>query len=281
MRYATIELGDGTTRVCQLENGLLQPLRGLSVLDSTSSTETLGRAEVDDDVPGVSIHDARFAPVCRPEKILCVGLNYRAHIEESGRETPSYPVLFPKFASNLVGHGRQVHLPPESTQVDYEAELAVVIGTTARRVSRESAMDHVLGYTIANDITMRDYQYKTHQWMQGKAWDNSTPLGPVLVTPDEIDPAKLDIEMRLNGSVMQSSNTERMIFDIATLIATVSDFTELRPGDVILTGTPSGVGYRRDPQVFLSPGDVLEVEIEGLGVLRNDVVADPLDRHDR
>ncbi|GAB7003482.1 hypothetical protein JCM18899A_09530 [Nocardioides sp. AN3] len=279
MRYATIELPDGTTRLCRLENDTLQPLRGFTALDSNASAEALGLAELDD-VPGVSFNDARFAPVCRPEKILCVGLNYRAHVEEAGRDMPSYPVLFPKFASNLVGHQQSVQLPPESAQVDYEAELAVVIGDTARRVGRDSAMKHVLGYTIANDITMRDYQYKTHQWMQGKAWDNSTPLGPILVTPDEIDPANLNVEMRLNGAVMQSSNTERMIFDIPTLVATVSEFTELNPGDVILTGTPSGVGYRRDPQVFLSAGDVLEVEIEGLGVLSNDVVAEPLGRLD-
>jgi acylpyruvate hydrolase len=149
-----------------------------------------------------------------------------------------------------------------------------VIGKGGRRIPRDRAFEHVLGYTIANDVTMRDFQYKTHQWMQGKAWDASTPLGPVLVTADELDPGTLDISLRLNGQEMQSSNTERLIFDVPRLIEVTSQFTRLEPGDVILTGTPGGVGYRRDPQVFLAGGDVVEVTIGGIGTLRNTVLAE-------
>ncbi|NRQ32178.1 fumarylacetoacetate hydrolase family protein [Nonomuraea sp. NN258] len=204
-------------------------------------------------------------------KILCVGLNYREHVDETGRELPAYPVWFTKFPSALIGHEDDILLPPESRQVDYEAELAVVIGEPGRRIARADALDHVLGYTVANDVTMRDYQYKTHQWLQGKAWDRSTPIGPELVPADAVDPHKLDISLRLNGATMQASNTSLLIFDIPTLISLASEFTRVERGDLILTGTPGGVGYRRDPQVFLSDGDVVEVEIEGLGVLRNTV----------
>nr|WP_240974016.1 fumarylacetoacetate hydrolase family protein [Nonomuraea sp. FMUSA5-5] len=170
-----------------------------------------------------------------------------------------------------VRHEEPILLPSESHQVDYEAELAVVIGRPGRRIPSDQALDHVLGYTIANDVTMRDYQYKTHQWLQGKAWDSSTPLGPALVAPDAVDSGALDISLRLNGEVMQSSNTSLMIFSVPRLISLASQFTRLEPGDVILTGTPGGVGYRREPQVFLTDGDVVEVEIEGIGVLRNPV----------
>jgi len=211
-----------------------------------------------------------------PQRVVCLGLNYNAHVEETGRELPTYPVLFVKWASSLCAAGAEIPLPPESAQVDFEAELAVVIGKAGRRIPREAAYDHVAGLALANDITMRDYQYKTHQWLQGKAWDASTPLGPALVTLDEVaDPGTLDISLELNGVTMQSSNTERLIFDIPTIVATVSEFTQLQPGDVLLTGTPGGVGYRRDPKVLLKPGDRLTVTIEGIGQLENTVVAEP------
>jgi acylpyruvate hydrolase len=219
--------------------------------------------------------EVRARPVVpHPERIVCLGLNYRAHVEETGRELPTYPVLFVKWASSLLAAGDPIALPPESAAVDYEAELAVVIGRAGRRIPRADAQDHVAGLTVANDITMRDFQYKTHQWLQGKAWDASTPLGPSLVTLDEVDdPGRLAIALELNGEELQSSSTERLIFDIPTIVATVSEFTALQPGDVLLTGTPGGVGYRRDPKVLLKAGDRLRVTIEGVGVLENDVVA--------
>ncbi|MCP2338960.1 fumarylacetoacetate hydrolase family protein [Actinomadura rupiterrae] len=270
----------GSEALGRIENGTVRRLRGIDRIDRTTSTDALLAAETEPassagpSAAGAALDGLTLLPVARPGKIFCVGLNYRSHVTETKRELPTYPVLFPKFASNLIGAGADIVLPPESEQVDYEAELAVVIGRPGRRIAREDALDHVLGYTICNDVTMRDFQYKTHQWMQGKAWDASTPLGPVLVTGDEIDPGALDISLRLNGAEMQASGTDRMIFDVPALIAVTSQFTRLEPGDVILTGTPGGVGFRRDPQVFLADGDVVEVEISGIGTLRNTVRAE-------
>ncbi|HEX2312461.1 MAG TPA: fumarylacetoacetate hydrolase family protein [Thermomonospora sp.] len=273
MQFVSYRDAAGAEAVGRVEGGRAHRLRDVAGIDATVTPERLRDAAADPE--GVPLEELTLLPVApRPGKVFCVGLNYRSHIDETGRELPTYPVWFPKYASNLIGHGAPIALPPESRQVDYEAELAVVIGRGGRRITREEAPAHVLGYTIGNDVTMRDFQYKTHQWMQGKAWDGSTPLGPVLVTPDEIDPGKLDIALRLNGREMQSSNTSRLIFDIPELISVASRFTRLEPGDVILTGTPGGVGFRRDPQVFLADGDVVEVEIEGLGVLRNTVRAE-------
>ncbi|HTJ69881.1 MAG TPA: fumarylacetoacetate hydrolase family protein [Actinospica sp.] len=243
----------------------------LTPLDRLREPDLLPRARV-------PLDEVRLRPVVpEPQKIICVGLNYREHVAESKRELPQYPVLFTKFPSSLIAHEAPILVPPESAQVDYEAELAIVIGATARRVPRERALDVVAGYTVANDVTMRDYQYKTHQWLQGKAWDASTPLGPELVTADEIGEkvGALGISLTLNGEVMQSADTSLLIFDVATLVSTVSEFATLLPGDVILSGTPGGVGFRRDPQVFLKPGDRMTVAIEGIGELSNPVAADP------
>jgi acylpyruvate hydrolase len=270
MRFVAYQDEDGADAVGRLEGTRVHRLRGIDRIDDTAGDPTAAIAAGD----GVELDGLTLLPVARPRRIFCVGLNYRAHVEEAGRDLPDYPVLFPKFASSLVGHGAPITLPPESSQVDYEAELAVVIGRPGRRIPADRAFEHVLGYTIANDVTMRDFQYRTHQWMQGKAWDDSTPLGPVLVTGDELDPGKLDIALRLNGREMQSSGTDRMIFDVPRLIEVTSQFTRLETGDVILTGTPGGVGYRRDPQVFLADGDVVEVTIGGIGTLRNTVRAE-------
>jgi acylpyruvate hydrolase len=215
--------------------------------------------------------------VPRPGKIVCVGLNYRAHVDEGVYEVPDYPALFSKFADALVGAGQPVLVPPESEAVDYEAELAFVIGRRVRRARGDEALAAVGGYTVANDVSMRDYQYKTHQWLPGKTWADSTPLGPYLVTPDEVgDPHALDIALELNGERLQESNTSKFIFDIPTLVATISEFVPLAPGDVVLTGTPSGVGYRREPKVLLRDGDRMVVEIENVGRLENPVVAEPV-----
>lgn len=210
-----------------------------------------------------------------PQKVFCVGLNYNEHIAETKRENSEYPVLFPKFASNLIAADRPIIAPPESTQVDYEGELAVIIGTGGRRIARDEAMNHVLGFSVANDVTMRDYQYKTHQWVQGKAWDGSTPVGPYVVGVDEVDISHARIRTVVDGVTVQDSDLSHLIFDIPTLVSTISEFTELQPGDIILTGTPGGVGFRREPQLFLVPGTVVTVKIEGVGSMTNTVVAEP------
>jgi acylpyruvate hydrolase len=212
-------------------------------------------------------------PISRPGKIICLGLNYRHHIIEMGRELPKYPVIFAKFANTLIGHRQPIVLPPVSKKVDYEAEMVIVIGRTGKNVSPEAAFDYIAGYTIFNDVSARDYQRRTIQWLQGKTFDGSGPIGPALVTADEISaPHALDITLRLNGEVMQQSNTADFIFDIPTIIHYLSQIMTLEPGDLIATGTPSGVGFARDPQVFLKPGDVVQVEISELGVLENPVV---------
>jgi acylpyruvate hydrolase len=213
--------------------------------------------------------------VPRPGKVVCMGLNYGEHVDEGDYDVPDYPVLFAKFSDALIGAGAPIVVPPESSAVDYEAELALVIGRPARRVSGDAALQAIGGYTIANDVTMRDYQYRTHQWLPGKTWASSTPLGPFLVTPDEVgDPQALDISLELNGERMQSSNTRHMIFDITAIVSAVSEFAPLAPGDVVLTGTPSGVGFRRDPKVLLQGGDRVTIEIERVGRLENPVVAE-------
>lgn len=208
----------------------------------------------------------------RAGKILCVGLNYKDHPGDAS--TAAFPVLFPKYTSTLTGPADDIILPPESTQVDFEGELAVIIGKTSRRITEHDAMEHILGYSVSNDVTMRDYQNKSHQWLQGKVWDNTTPLGPTIVTPAETDISKAGISTTLNGEVVQKSDLSHLIFSIPTLIATLSEFTTLQPGDVILTGTPAGVGYRRDPQLFLKDGDTITVTVEGVGSITNTVRAE-------
>ena len=216
-------------------------------------------------------------PVPRPGKIVCLGYNYRHHIAEMGSSLPQYPVLFAKFATTLIGHRRPIVLPKVSNQVDYEAELALVIGRTGKDIpNTQAAFDYLAGYTIFNDVSVRDFQKRTVQWLQGKAFDGTGPIGPALVTADEIrDHLALDITLWLKGEVMQHANTGDFIFDIPTILSYISEIMTLEPGDIIATGTPSGVGYARSPQVFLRPGDVVQVEIAELGVLENPVIAPP------
>ncbi|WP_328435274.1 fumarylacetoacetate hydrolase family protein [Nocardia puris] len=268
MAYVTYEHG-GVRRVGEVQGSDVVPLHGLTEIGTGTTSDVL--AEAGRDPSGrVAIDSVRLLPVVpNPSKVFCVGLNYREHVTETKRELPTYPVLFPKFADSLLGAYDDIVLPPESTQVDYEGELAVIIGRPGRRIAEADAPAHVLGYVTANDITMRDFQYKTHQWMQGKAWQASTPLGPALVTPAEVDLSSAGIRTVVNGEKVQESDLSMLIFSIPRLIAEISVFTTLNPGDVILTGTPGGVGYRRDPQLFLHDGDQVSVEIDGVGSVRN------------
>jgi len=216
-----------------------------------------------------------FAPVPRPGKIICIGLNYRDHAAESKMPIPEKPVVFSKFSTAVIAPGEPVILPSTSQQVDYEAELAVVIGRRAKHVTADRAYDYVLGYTAFNDVSARDFQFADGQWQRGKSCDTFAPMGQTIVTTDTIpDPHKLSIKLVLNGQTMQDSNTDQLIFGVPALIEFLSQSITLEPGDVIATGTPSGVGFARTPPVFLKPGDRMEVLIEGMGGLGNPVVSE-------
>jgi len=222
----------------------------------------------------LALSDAEIGPpIPNPRKVIGIGLNYADHAREQNVQPPESPMVFAKFPTAVIGPGRAITWPEgSSNKVDYEAELAVVIGRRARQVSAAEAYDFIAGYTIANDVSARDVQFSDGQWVRGKSFDTFCPLGPYLLTTDEVaDPHRLEILCRVNGEVLQHSNTDQLIFDIPTLVEFISRTSTLLPGDVICTGTPHGVGVFRDPQVFLKPGDVVEVEIEGLGRLRNPV----------
>jgi acylpyruvate hydrolase len=213
------------------------------------------------------------APITRPQKLIGIGLNYKDHVEELKGQTPKQPLLFAMYANAIIGPEDSVIVPPMSQQVDYEAELGVVIGRRARQVPVEAAIDHVAGYTIINDVSARDLQFSDGQWLRAKSFDTFAPMGPYLVTPDTLrDGDGLDIELRLNGKTMQKSNTRNLIFKVPDLVSYISKVMTLEVGDVIATGTPGGVGFGRNPQVFMKPGDTVEIEIEGIGQLRNRVV---------
>jgi len=271
MRYASTYDKAGAPVVAELQGDLLVPLEGPAELGGATTAEILAAADRRH-ADAFTAAEATLRPVVpNPARVFCVGLNYTSHITETGRTDSDYPVLFPKWASSLTGPFDTIDLPGESSQVDYEGELTVVIGQPGRRISEETAPAHVLGYTVANDVTMRDYQYKTHQWVQGKAWDACTPVGPYLVTPDEVDIDAQTISAVLNGEKVQESPLSLLIFSVPRLIATISEFTQLRTGDLILTGTPAGVGHRRTPPLYLKSGDVISVEVTGIGALRNTI----------
>jgi 2-keto-4-pentenoate hydratase/2-oxohepta-3-ene-1,7-dioic acid hydratase in catechol pathway len=216
-----------------------------------------------------------LAPIARPSKIICVGLNYRDHAIESNMEIPSVPTIFNKFTTSVIGPGENIVLPKTSTKPDYEAEFAIVIGKGGRHIPADGWQEHVFGYTNLNDVSARDYQMATTQWLMGKTFDTFAPMGPYIVTADEIEnPHNLDISCTINGEVLQNSNTRHLIFRIPDLIEYLSRVFTLEPGDIISTGTPAGVGFARKPPRFLKPGDEVVVSVQGLGELRNPVVAE-------
>ncbi|MGH2495676.1 MAG: fumarylacetoacetate hydrolase family protein [Ktedonobacteraceae bacterium] len=218
---------------------------------------------------------AFLAPVLRPGKIICLGLNYRDHAAEAGMAVPDYPILFHKVAGSLTGHKQPIIVPRTSSKIDYEGELAVIVGKRGKYIAEQDALAYVAGYCVANDVSARDLQFRTSQWTTGKMLDTFGPLGPALVTRDEVpDPHALSIRTLLNGQVMQDANTADMIFRVPYIISYISEIVTLEAGDVIMTGTPSGIGNTREPQVFMKPGDTVTVEIERLGSLTNPLVAE-------
>jgi acylpyruvate hydrolase len=274
MKLATIrtDKADQATRAVRVEDGGLTDLgfADLGQLLTRPDWKTLAATTAG---ATYSPDDVTFAPVVpRPGKIFCVGLNYRNHILEMGRDLPEHPTLFAKFAEALIGATDDIELAPESDAVDWEAELVVVIGDTVRRATEQQATDAIAGFTVMNDVTMRDWQFRTREWLQGKTFEATTPLGPVLVTPDElaggVRPA-LSITATLNGEVMQKADTSDLVFDPVALVRYASTIVTLRAGDVIATGTPGGVGHARTPARYLADGDRLITDIDGIGRLVN------------
>lgn len=268
MRLATIRNGDGTTRAARLDGDVLVPL------DAPDAVQALLTGATEDG-DAVAFDRADLAPVVpRPPKIICLGLNYETHITEMGRELPVYPTCFAKYAIALTGPRDDIVLPAVSEKVDYEAELAVVIGQPARNVSAADAPGAIAGYTVMNDVSMRDYQFRSMQWLQGKTFEASSPLGPVLVTGDEIDhAADLAITCAVDDDERQAARTSDLVFGPAEIVAYLSEIMTLEPGDVISTGTPGGVAAGNDNLGYLQAGQVLRTRIEGIGELRNTIVA--------
>lgn len=275
MKLATILHGGHTTAALVVTGGYLPlPAANLSELLGTRDWKNLIRrvtsSHSSPDV--VSAEQATLLnPVPHPAKVICCGLNYADHILEMGRELPEYPTLFAKFADTLTDPNAEI-ISGHSQSVDWEAELAVIVGSTLSKADEAQAASAIAGYTVANDISMRDWQNRTLQWFQGKAFDGTTPLGPLMVTPDELDPvAGVEVICTLNGEEVQRGNTSTLVFSAARLLSYISTFTTLRPGDVVLTGTPGGVGMGMKPPRFLRDGDTLRTEIPGIGVLSNSV----------
>lgn len=272
MRLATVEI-DGKPRAARVEGEdyVLLPFADLGELLQHDDWQIRAAAAGDT----VSTAGVRLLPVVlRPGKILCLSRNYAAHAAEGGNPPPPHPDMFVKLANSMIGAYDDIPMPAVSEKLDWEAELAVVIGTGGRNIALEHALDHVAGYAVSNDVTVRDWQHRTQQWTAGKAWDGLTPVGPHLVTADELPPggSGLEIGCSVDGHVWQRSTTDHMVFDVATVIADVSTFAAWEPGDVILTGTPSGVGAAQKPPVFLGPGQTVTVWVEGIGETKNRVV---------
>ncbi|MCC6364605.1 MAG: fumarylacetoacetate hydrolase family protein [Bryobacterales bacterium] len=255
---------------------------GFASIIEVAGSGAEGRKKIDSYLaapPQGSVHPLAqvklLAPIPRPPKVICVGLNYRDHAEESNMAIPDRPTIFNKFPHTVIAPGDPIVLPKNSSQPDYEAEFAFVIGEGGRHIPAEKWRDHVFGYTNLNDVSARDFQLATTQWLMGKTFDTFAPMGPYIVSADEIaDPHNLDIKITINGEVLQHSNTRHLIFNVPALIAFLSSVFTLEPGDIVSTGTPAGVGFARKPPRWLVPGDDVVVEVEGLGRLRNPVVAE-------
>lgn len=274
MRLATLRTPDGSTTAAVRRDDDYLSLAATDVGALLRSPDRAAIiAAVNSSTPATPVSEAVLTSVVTtPGKIICCGVNYRSHIDEMGREAPEHPTLFAKFASTLCGASDDIRIPGDA-DVDWEAELAVVIGSPLRSGDRTQAEGVIAGYAVANDISMRRWQYRTLQWLQGKAWDATTPLGPELVTVDEIDPATgLSISTTVNGVTMQRASTAELVFDAPDLVAYVSEFTQLEPGDVILTGTPGGVGAGQKPPLYAQPGDTIECTIDGIGTLSSRIV---------
>ncbi|MFH8553331.1 FAA hydrolase family protein [Streptomyces kasugaensis] len=277
MKLATIRTPDAT-RAVKLEDSVLvdlgEPDLG-TLLARPDWAEIAAARTVASGAATYDVEGADFAPVVpQPSKVICVGHNYSRHIEEMGRELPSYPTLFPKFADTLTGANDPVEKPAETDALDWEVELVVVVGKPVRRASEDEAAAAIAGFTVMNDVSVRDWQFRTIEWTQGKIWDSSTPVGPYLVTPDEVGGVRpaLEVSTTVDGQVMQRDNTGTLLFDPVLLVQYVSTITRLNPGDLIATGTPAGVGHARDPQVYLAGGETVVTEIEGLGACTNVIV---------
>ena len=274
MRLATIRTERGT-RAARIEGDrvveLVVPDVGVLLASGVDA------AEATEAGPVHAVEEVDLAPVVpRPAKVFCLGLNYRAHILEMGHELPDHPTVFSKYAIALVGAHDDIWLPAESSAVDWEAELGIVIGRAVRRASAAEARDAIAGYTVVNDVSMRDWQYRTAQWDAGKTWEHATPVGPWLVTPDEVDHATdLQVTCDVDGERMQDGSTADLLFDPVETVRYLSTICTLEPGDLISTGTPAGVGHGRTPPVYLRPGQVVRTAIEGIGALVNRCVPDP------
>jgi acylpyruvate hydrolase len=269
VKLATIRTGENQTRAVRVDGDRAVELD----FDDVGTLLASGTSPASAPVTGRehAAGELDVAPlVPRPGKIICLGLNYRAHILETGRELPAHPTLFAKYADALIGARDPIELPPEVERADWEVELAFVIGRTVRRARGDDAREAIAGYTICNDVSMRDWQYRTLQWLQGKTWERSTPLGPFLVTPDEVDDARdLRVCCDVDGRVMQDARTRDLLFQPTEIVEYLSTIVTLRPGDVVSTGTPGGVGEARDPKISLRPGQVVRCAIDGLGEQSN------------
>jgi 2-keto-4-pentenoate hydratase/2-oxohepta-3-ene-1,7-dioic acid hydratase in catechol pathway len=277
MKLATVRV-DGTTRAVRAGGDVLVDLGVSDVGELLGHGDWAARANraTPRSEATFAAAGADYAPVVpRPSKVICVGLNYRTHIGEMGRSLPEHPTLFAKFADALVGARDDIVRPDETDELDWEAELALIVGSSVRRARRAAAGQAIAGFTVLNDITCRDWQFRTREWLQGKTWDSSTPVGPYLVTPDELPggvrPA-LGLRLLVDGEVMQSGSTADLLFDPVALVEYVSTIVRLRPGDIMATGTPGGVGHARTPQRFLTGGETVVTQIQGLGRLENRVV---------
>jgi len=274
VKLATLRTGAGT-RAVRVEEGRLVDL-GAADLGEFLAREDWREVAASAVGPAYPADGAEFATLIpAPSKVVCVGLNYRTHITEMGRPLPEFPTLFTKFADTLLGPTDDIVRPEETEQFDWEAELTVVIGRPVRRARGAEAEAAIAGFTVMNDVTCRDWQFRTREWTQGKNWDSTTPVGPFLVTPDELGGVRpaLAISTTVDGQVMQSDTTGDLLFDPVALVEYVSTMIRLRPGDLIATGTPGGVGHARKPPVYLCPGQTVTCTIEGIGSLRNRVVA--------